>query len=167
MRKSSQKGFTLIELLVVVAIIGLLASIVIASLNSARQKGRDARRIADVRDIQTALEMYNDSNNGYPASTASIAPTYMQVVPADPTGTYSYQYSATAPGTGVSAPCPQYHFGVTLEVSGSASLASAAHVAAGNGCGGDTDFNASGSALKSCGGTASGSTNQCYDVKVQ
>lgn len=169
MRKSLQKGFTLIELLVVVAIIGLLASIVIASLNSARQKGRDARRIADVRDIQTAMEMYNDSNNGYPGATSSLAPTYISLVPVDPvnSGVYQYKYAPTAPGSGVNAPCPQYHFGTTLEVSGNASLSSAAHAAAGTGCNSATDFDASGAARASCGGATTGSTNQCYDVKVQ
>ena len=56
--KSRRGGFTLIELLVVIAIIGILASIVLASLNSARQKSRDARRIADIKQIQLALELY-------------------------------------------------------------------------------------------------------------
>jgi len=55
-----EKGFTLIELLVVVAIIGLLASIIIASLGGARKGGRDAKAKAEIRQIQTALELcYN------------------------------------------------------------------------------------------------------------
>lgn len=62
------KGFTLIELLVVISIIGLLSSIVFASLNSARIKARDARRIADIKQIQMALDLYYDQNNTYPVS---------------------------------------------------------------------------------------------------
>ncbi len=53
-----KKGFTLIELLVVIAIIGLLSSVVLASLNSSRIKARDARRISDLHQIQLALELY-------------------------------------------------------------------------------------------------------------
>lgn len=63
-----QRAFTLIELLVVVAIIGLLAAIVIGSLNTTRMKGRDARRIADLAEIRNALELFNDSNGYYPRS---------------------------------------------------------------------------------------------------
>lgn len=60
------KGFTLIELLVVIAIIGLLSSVVLASLNSARAKGRDARRVSDLQEISKALEFYYDKYGYYP-----------------------------------------------------------------------------------------------------
>jgi len=59
------RGFTLIELLVVIAIIGVLSIIVISSLNTARDKGRDIRRKSDLRQIQTALEMYYDKCGTY------------------------------------------------------------------------------------------------------
>ena len=65
-RNSGKKGFTLIELLVVIAIIGILASIVLASLNTARRKSRDARRVADLGQIRLANELYFDSNSSYP-----------------------------------------------------------------------------------------------------
>jgi prepilin-type N-terminal cleavage/methylation domain-containing protein len=67
MRKKN--GFTLIELLVVIAIIGLLSTVVLISLNRARQKARDAKRLADMRQILLALEMYYDSNDTYPLNT--------------------------------------------------------------------------------------------------
>ncbi|MFA6397853.1 MAG: type II secretion system protein [Candidatus Paceibacterota bacterium] len=67
-KKKFGAGFTLIELLVVVAIIGILSSIVLTSLNKARSKGRDARRNSDIHQIQNALAMYYDINGQYPLS---------------------------------------------------------------------------------------------------
>ncbi|PCI30694.1 hypothetical protein COB52_01270 [Candidatus Kaiserbacteria bacterium] len=89
------RGFTLIELLVVIAIIGILSSVVLASLNSAREKSRDARRIGDVKQLQLALEMYYDSNNGYPSATSALVPDYIPVAPIDPQTTTAYTYVAT------------------------------------------------------------------------
>lgn len=57
MKKNYSKGFTLIELLVVVAIIGLLASVVLASLNSARSKGTDAAVKSNLKNAQTQAEI--------------------------------------------------------------------------------------------------------------
>lgn len=67
-KESKIKGFTLIELLVVIAIIGILSSVVLASLNTARTKARDAKRLSDMRQMQLALEFYYDSFGRYPDS---------------------------------------------------------------------------------------------------
>ena len=115
--KTEKKGFTLIELLVVIAIIGLLSTLSIIALNSARARARDAKRISDVRQIQLALEMYYTENNDYPASIApgsSIGPTgapYLRSYPTPPSPadgtctttqnqTYVYTKQAVAEGSG-------------------------------------------------------------------
>ena len=131
------KGFTLIELLVVIAIIGLLASIILASLNTAQQKGRDARRISDLKEIQLALELYYDANSTYPIQGSALSatptganipsalvPTYISQMPTDPSqpasgaSPYYYQYESlqtdgvTACTTGS---CPDYAVVAHLE----------------------------------------------------
>ncbi len=63
--KNKLKAFTLIELLVVIAIIGILAAVVYAPFQKARAKGRDAKKVAEMKSIQTALSLYADSNGGY------------------------------------------------------------------------------------------------------
>lgn len=130
------KGFTLIELLVVIAIIGVLASIVLASLNSARQKSRDARRIADIKQLQLALELFYDAQTppAYPASSATCSATvargleslstggYIPQIPRDPTGAAGsncYLYA-----TNSTAPVNTYHLGATLEQTTNPVLAS-------------------------------------------
>jgi prepilin-type N-terminal cleavage/methylation domain-containing protein len=70
--KNSKKGFTLIELLVVIAIIGILSSVVLASLSTARQKSRDAKRISDLGQVQLALELFFDRIQSYPSTTPTI-----------------------------------------------------------------------------------------------
>ena len=117
------KGFTLIELLVVIAIIGLLSTLAVVALNNARQKSRDSRRVADIKQIQTALELYYNDENHYPASVTSGGAitgstslvTYMNAVPSNPSpadgtcvGTV-YTYAAT--GTGGSSYTLQYCLG--------------------------------------------------------
>ncbi|MBI2673944.1 MAG: prepilin-type N-terminal cleavage/methylation domain-containing protein [Candidatus Zambryskibacteria bacterium] len=62
---NEDKGFTLIELLVVIAIIGILSSIVLASLNTARDKGSDAKIKSQLAGLRASAEVYNDSNGNY------------------------------------------------------------------------------------------------------
>ena len=101
------KGFRLIELLVVIAIIGILSSVVLASLNTAREKARDARRISDIKQLQLALELNADDNDGnYAADLADLAPDYISVVPTDPLDGTAYSYASEV---------AEYHLGATLE----------------------------------------------------
>lgn len=100
-----KKGFTLIELLIVIAIIGLLASMVLVGFGSFRSRGRDARRIADMREVQNALELFYTRNNAYPASLdwATLTTDLMgagigvNAIPNDPLGPLltPYLYSAS------------------------------------------------------------------------
>ncbi len=95
-----KKGFTLIEILIVVAIIGLLASIILVGLGTFRARGRDARRIADLRETQNGLELYFTKNGYYPdvgtwASLTSAligAGIGVNAVPNDPTSGWNYGY---------------------------------------------------------------------------
>lgn len=70
----NKKGFTLVELLVVIAIIGLLSTLAVVALGSARSKARDARRISDIKQVQTALELYFADLGVYPNPTSPIDP---------------------------------------------------------------------------------------------
>jgi len=121
--KSARAGFTLIELLVVISIIALLSSVVLSSLNTARSKARDAKRLSDALQVRSALELYRNDHTGYPstptntwwancASSGSIsgnhptsgstgyvpdlAPTYLPVLPLDPkpSGSFCYLYKS-------------------------------------------------------------------------
>jgi len=123
----NKKGFTLIELLVVIAIIGLLSTLAVVALGSARQKARDSKRLSDLKQVQTALEMYYTDQNAYPSAATAVTlgdtdhaclnssgfaatgctTPYMGLVPVDPTATQSYSYTS-ADGT-------TYSISATLE----------------------------------------------------
>lgn len=69
MKKSLKlhRGFTLIELLVVISIIGLLSTLAVVSFGNARKKSRDSKRVSDMKQIQTALELYFGDVESYPS----------------------------------------------------------------------------------------------------
>ncbi len=69
-KNTFKRGFTLIELLVVIAIIGILASVVLASLNSARAKGSDAAIKSNVNNARAQAELFYDSQT--PASYTNV-----------------------------------------------------------------------------------------------
>ena len=113
----------------VVAVIGLLSGIVLVSLNNARMKARDAKRLQDVRQLITALSLYYENNGRYPCHSGSnsLQNTFLQPLitsglmastPRDPTNTianemyYSYQSYRTAVG----GPCGQIaHLDISFE----------------------------------------------------
>lgn len=64
-------GFTLIELLVVISLIGILTTLLFANLNAGRARARDAQRKSDLKSIQTALRLYYNDKNRYPAHNSS------------------------------------------------------------------------------------------------
>ena len=111
MKKNKKSGFTLIELLVVVVILGLLATIVLFSIEGIRAKSRDTRRAGDIKSIQDALGMYNNNHQFYPVfdgyitgrdamSNALANDLLISKTPADPiNGTiggvvYKYHYKS-------------------------------------------------------------------------
>ena len=104
--KASHKGFTLIELLVVIAIIGMLSSIVFASLNSARVKGRIASMQGSMKSAQTAAFLCMDEGTGIPLNTPAAgtlvcvgSASKYAVPPAAGTWSYSSTDLGTSDGT--------------------------------------------------------------------
>jgi len=99
-----KKAFTLVELLVVIAIIGILSTLSVVALNSARAKARDARRLSDIKQIRTALDMYYDSAGTYPTSLIPGSHLsyngldFLAKVPDDPLSSQHYIYTQTENG---------------------------------------------------------------------
>jgi general secretion pathway protein G len=99
-----KRGFTLIEMLLVICILGILAALISGNFINSLKKGRDARRKADLGNIQRALEMYYEDNKTYavdltktnlclPSFEDCTKKAYMLNIPTDPSTKSSYDYS--------------------------------------------------------------------------
>lgn len=165
LKMKTRRGFTLIELLVVIAIIGILSSVVVTSLNSARKKARDARRVDDIKQIQLALDLYFESNQGkYPRNldslvTGGFIPS--KPIPPAPAGTLDGDYYYAPLSS-----CTSYHLGTPLEDQDHIALKSKTNATAGTistspPCPGTGVANGNGHNSTDFDGTTSG----VYDVK--
>jgi prepilin-type N-terminal cleavage/methylation domain-containing protein len=168
--KNTKKGFTLIELLVVIAIIGILSSVVLASLSTARQKSRDAKRISDIGQVQLALELYFDASSSYPTTGGGIAALYaakfLPQIPTPPSGSaLAYLYfgsdgvTPTAANCAAVGPCISYSLGIDLERTDNPSLNTDADAVVTN----TTTFNGRGDT--NCTTATVAAADKCYDVK--
>ena len=174
--KNSKKGFTLIELLVVIAIIGILSSVVLASLSTAREKSRDAKRISDVGQVQLALELFFDAAQSYPTTTAGIAVLtvnkYLPQTPIPPAGSaLAYAYKGVYFVSGVENPCTNalvnactgYALGIDLERADNTVLGADADQRVLDGA---VDFQGfSGTTCIVNSDTSPAGADKCYDVK--
>ncbi len=155
---NSARGFTLIQIIrisTVIVSIGILVWIVCILINGTRITSRDERRVADIKQIQNALELYYADNRTYPSMLVdpypALVPKYLSVMPTDPSTGAAYAYA----GIGIASVCTTYHLGATLEDVNSHLLHASAHLssgALGNPCDGSApDF--------------SGTSTSVYDVR--
>ena len=99
-----RRAFTLIELLVIIAIIGILATLAVVALQQARSRARDSKRVADMKQIQTALELFYNENNRYPSEEEFI---FGEALISSSTGSILMQKIPTAP-TPADKDCDEY-----------------------------------------------------------
>ena len=98
MRKCLGKGgFTLVEIMIVVAIIGLLAAIAIPNFVKARESARKNACIANMKQIEGAIVIYELETSGTPATVAALSPDYIKREPICPAGTAVYTTASACP----------------------------------------------------------------------
>jgi type II secretion system protein G len=183
MFKKTNKGFTLIELMVTIAIIGILSSIVMISVQSAKQQSKDAKRVSDINSIKLALNLFYNDKGYYPANLTTsgakfLVPNYMSVIPKDPTGTDYFYVGLTTGSFGSSCDVStRFHLAAKLDVVTNANLLEdwdnvddpdAGHALAQqiggitfNSCGSNGDFYGK---SQDCNNTAESAPDLCYDV---
>ena len=130
MAVSKQTGFTVIEIMLVISIIGLLSSIILLAVTSARVASHDAQRQSQVRQLATVLEEYYLDNNAYPTDPAApgsgltcdsrapcwqnvlapqLVPKYISTLPVDPANGKGEGFMCTGDGTPNSG-CGEYYY---------------------------------------------------------
>ncbi len=101
-----KKGFTLIELLVVGTILAVLAAGAFVSYSTTTARSRDSKRLSDIEQVRSALEMFRADNASYYQATGSVvstlgilSPDYISKLPSDPkfASTFDYYYNSAAP----------------------------------------------------------------------
>lgn len=133
LKSTISRGFTLVELLVTISIIAIISTVLLSNFNAARERGRDAQRKADMRNIQTALRIFYNDYGGFPTSGTganlgkivacgqSTAPgpftceygsawsadnkVIMSTLPKDPLSSQTYQYLQTDADTYTLSAC--------------------------------------------------------------
>ncbi len=124
-----ERGFTLIEMMVVVAIIAILVALLVPNFVRARAQAQTAACEANLKEIATALELYDTDNQSYPnfngtALGQSADPSfsqYLQQIPVDPAAGPGKYYSVTVNAASASGPatysitCPGVHDPATLQ----------------------------------------------------
>ena len=90
------KGFTLIELIITLAVIGVLVSLILVAINPQRiiEDTRDSRNRAEMNAVKTALQLFFNDNNSYPAALGALVPAYARALPSVTTDA-SFQYSSS------------------------------------------------------------------------